>query len=294
MSELVRLERLCKAYPNQEKPAVDNVSLSIDKGSVYGLIGCNGSGKSSLARILTGLLRPTSGHIWINEGRDASATSDWQRSNVAYLSQSPLALNTMTVKESMDFFGRLYRTKSSNKQQKCLLEKLGILRFHNQEVRSLSGGQSKLVQLAIAISSNRPFVILDEPTNELDALNRRLVWDEIEALSHKGVTVLVITHAVSEVESCLTHLGIMDKGRLIANGTVNQVMQNVQNRRTIAYRTASNSDKSSKPWEQIVDVDQVPRIVSKLCHEGADDITISSPNLEDVFVNLIASKSNKA
>ena len=86
----------------------------------------------------------------------------------------------------------------------------------------------------------------------------------------------------------------MDKGRLIANGTVNQVMQNVQNRRIIAYRTASNSDKSSKPWEQIVDVDQVPRIISKLCHEGADDITISSPNLEDVFVNLIASKSNKA
>ena len=91
----------------------------------------------------------------------------------------------------MDFFGRLYGTKSSNKQQKRLLEKLDILRFHNQEVRSLSGGQSKLVQLAIAISSNRPFVILDEPTNELDALNRRLVWDEIEALSHKGVTVLV-------------------------------------------------------------------------------------------------------
>ncbi|WP_350338448.1 ATP-binding cassette domain-containing protein [Corynebacterium sp. MSK072] len=75
MSELVRLERLCKAYPNQENPAVDNVSLSIDKGSVYGLIGRNGSGKSSLARILTGVLRPTSGHVWINEGRDAAATS---------------------------------------------------------------------------------------------------------------------------------------------------------------------------------------------------------------------------
>ena len=113
-------------------------------------------------------------------------------------------------------------------------------------------------------------------------------------LSHKGVTVLVITHAVSEVESCLTHLGIMDKGRLIANGTVNQVMQNVQNRRTIAYRTESNSDKSSEPCEQIVGVDEVPRIVSKLCDEGAGDITISSPNLEDVFVNLIASQTNEA
>ncbi|MER0102501.1 hypothetical protein, partial [Corynebacterium sp. KPL2734] len=115
---------------------------------------------------------------------------------------------------------------------------------------------------------------------------------------HEAYHGLQIHHTsgrnLSEVESCLTHLGIMDKGRLIANGTVNQVMQNVQNRRTIAYRTASNSDKSSKPWEQTVDVDQVPRIVSKLCHEGADDITISSPNLEDVFVNLIASKSNKA
>ena len=200
----------------------------------------------------------------------------------------------MTVKESMDFFDRLYGTKSSKKQQKNLLEKLGILRFHNQEVRSLSGGQSRLVQLAIAISSNRPFVILDEPTNELDALNRRLVWDEIATLAQQVVTVLVITHAVSEVESCLTHLGIMDRGRLIADGTVNHVMQNVQNRRTIAYRTESNSDKSSEPWEQIVDVDQVPRIVSKLCHEGADDITISSPNLEDVFVNLIASRTNEA
>ena len=86
----------------------------------------------------------------------------------------------------------------------------------------------------------------------------------------------------------------MDKGRLIANGTVNQVMQNVQNRRTIAYRTASNSDKSSEPCEQIVGVDEVPRIVSKLCDEGAGDITISSPNLEDVFVNLIASQTNEA
>ncbi|MER0102182.1 MULTISPECIES: ABC transporter ATP-binding protein [Corynebacterium] len=294
MSELVRLERLCKAYPNQENPAVDNVSLSIDKGSVYGLIGRNGSGKSSLARILTGVLRPNSGHVWINEGRDAAATADWQRSNVAYLSQSPLALNTMTVKESMTYFGRLYGTKSSKKQQKRLLEKLGILRFHNQEVRSLSGGQSKLVQLAIAISSNRPFVILDEPTNELDTLNRRLVWNEIANLSQEGVTILVITHAVSEAESCLTHLGVMDKGRLIANGTVDQIMQEIQNRRTIAYRTESNTDKGSAPWEQIVDVDQVPRIISKLYLEGAEDITISSPSLEDVFVNLVASKTNKA
>ena len=187
-----------------------------------------------------------------------------------------------------------YQVSTKKGSGPSLLEKLGILRFHNQEVRSLSGGQSKLVQLAIAISSNRPFVILDEPTNELDALNRRIVWEEIAALSQQGVTVLVITHAVSEVESCLTHLGIMDRGRLIANGTVNQVMQNVQNRRTIAYRTESDSDKSSEPWKQIVDVDQVPRIVSKLCHEGADDITISSPNLEDVFINLIESKTNEA
>ena len=83
MSELVRLERLCKSYPNREKLAVDNVSLSIDKGSVYGLIGRNGSGKSSLARVLTGVLRPTSGHIWINKGRDASATC------LLYTSPSP-------------------------------------------------------------------------------------------------------------------------------------------------------------------------------------------------------------
>ncbi|MFS0212274.1 ABC transporter ATP-binding protein [Corynebacterium striatum] len=287
MMETIQLEHVCKSYPGQEHPAVDDVTLTIEKGSVYGLIGRNGSGKSSLVRILAGILHPTSGDIWVDKKKDAAGTARWQRSSIAYLTQSPLALNSMTVRESLDCFSRLYGANQSKIQRENILERLGLAQYGNQVVRSLSGGQSKLVQLGIAISSERPFVILDEPTNELDAFNRRLVWTEIDRLAKQGVTVLVITHAVSEVESCLTHLGIMHEGRLIVSGTVDEVMQDNRKRRTIVYRTGSESNGDHAVFEQIVDEESIPRVVSELCGEGITDITITSANLEDLFVAAV-------
>ncbi|MFW9244384.1 ABC transporter ATP-binding protein [Corynebacterium striatum] len=286
----IQLQNVCKSFPGQDHPAVDGVTLTIEKGSVFGLIGRNGSGKSTLAKMLAGILRPTSGDILVDGKKNASETSRWQRSRIAYLTQSPLALNTMTVRESLDCFSRLYGANQPKAHREETLERLGLTQHGNQIVRSLSGGQSKLVQLGIAISSERPFVILDEPTNELDAFNRRLVWAEIDRLAKQGTTVLVITHAVSEVESCLTHLGIMHEGHLVVSGTVDEVIQDNRRQRTVTYRTSPESKDKKAVFKQFVNEESVPKVVLDLYNKGVTDITITSANLEDLFVSTVGHK----
>lgn len=286
----IRLQNVCKSFPGQDHPAVDGVTLTIEKGSVFGLIGRNGSGKSTLAKMLAGILRPTSGDILVDGKKNASETARWQRSRIAYLTQSPLALNTMTVRESLDCFSRLYGANQPKAHREETLERLGLTQHGNQIVRSLSGGQSKLVQLGIAISSERPFVILDEPTNELDAFNRRLVWAEIDRLAKQGTTVLVITHAVSEVESCLTHLGIMHEGHLVVSGTVDEVIQDNRRQRTVTYRTSPESKDEKAVFKQFVNEESVPKVVLDLYNKGVTDITITSANLEDLFVSTVGHK----
>ncbi|HFG8949244.1 ABC transporter ATP-binding protein [Corynebacterium striatum] len=286
----IQLQNVCKSFPGQDHPAVDGVTLTIEKGSVFGLIGRNGSGKSTLAKMLAGILRPTSGDILVDGKKNASETARWQRSRIAYLTQSPLALNTMTVRESLDCFSRLYGANQPKAHREETLERLGLTQHGNQIVRSLSGGQSKLVQLGIAISSERPFVILDEPTNELDAFNRRLVWAEIDRLAKQGTTVLVITHAVSEVESCLTHLGIMHEGHLVVSGTVDEVIQDNRRQRTVTYRTSPESKDEKAVFKQFVNEESVPKVVLDLYNKGVTDITITSANLEDLFVSTVGHK----
>lgn len=286
----IQLQNVCKSFPGQDHPAVDGVTLTIEKGSVFGLIGRNGSGKSTLAKMLAGILRPTSGDILVDGKKNASETARWQRSRIAYLTQSPLALNTMTVRESLDCFSRLYGANQPKAHREETLERLGLTQHGNQIVRSLSGGQSKLVQLGIAISSERPFVILDEPTNELDAFNRRLVWSEIDRLAKQGTTVLVITHAVSEVESCLTHLGIMHEGHLVVSGTVDEVIQDNRRQRTVTYRTSPESKEEKAVFKQFVNEESVPKVVLDLYNKGVTDITITSANLEDLFVSTVGHK----
>ncbi|MDK8834016.1 ABC transporter ATP-binding protein [Corynebacterium striatum] len=286
----IQLQNVCKSFPGQDHPAVDGVTLTIEKGSVFGLIGRNGSGKSTLAKMLAGILRPTSGDILVDGKKNASETALWQRSRIAYLTQSPLALNTMTVRESLDCFSRLYGANQPKAHREETLERLGLTQHGNQIVRSLSGGQSKLVQLGIAISSERPFVILDEPTNELDAFNRRLVWAEIDRLAKQGTTVLVITHAVSEVESCLTHLGIMHEGHLVVSGTVDEVIQDNRRQRTVTYRTSPESKDEKAVFKQFVNEESVPKVVLDLYNKGVTDITITSANLEDLFVSTVGHK----
>ncbi|ATZ07892.1 TPA: ABC transporter ATP-binding protein [Corynebacterium striatum] len=290
MMKTIQLQNVCKSFPGQDHPAVDGVTLTIEKGSVFGLIGRNGSGKSTLAKMLAGILRPTSGDILVDGKKNASETARWQRSRIAYLTQSPLALNTMTVRESLDCFSRLYGANQPKAHREETLERLGLTQHGNQIVRSLSGGQSKLVQLGIAISSERPFVILDEPTNELDAFNRRLVWAEIDRLAKQGTTVLVITHAVSEVESCLTHLGIMHEGHLVVSGTVDEVIQDNRRQRTVTYRTSPESKDEKAVFKQFVNEESVPKVVLDLYNKGVTDITITSANLEDLFVSTVGHK----
>ncbi|MEJ4113529.1 ABC transporter ATP-binding protein [Corynebacterium kroppenstedtii] len=279
---MITLHDISKRYTVSEDQALRSVSLSIPQGSVVGIVGRNGSGKSTLVSIMCGLLRPSLGYIEIEGNSDPDFVDEWQRKNIAFLSQSPLALNSLTVKEAISHFRSLYKSFLDEEEVEQLYRRLNLDSVVDRNCAQLSGGQRKLVQLAIAVSSGRKLVVLDEPTNELDPINRELVWGEITRLSGEGTTVIVVTHAVAEVEDILSEVVVLDEGVVVAHEHCDGSADPRGGHRFIVrYRDRGELCQ--------VEVDQgdVPTLVGSLASRGFVDIEIGRVSLEDRFIELV-------
>lgn len=278
---LVNVNNVSKMYPGQELFAVKDVSFSIEKGQVLGIVGRNGSGKSTLSKMLAGLLNPSKGSIDLGKCSENISLDKWQRRNIAYLTQSPLSLNSLTVYEAISMFSKLYKANVTEGEKYNILSRLGLSAISTKNCSRLSGGQRKLVQLAIAIASKRRLIILDEPTNELDPLNRRLVWDELADLANEGRSVVVVTHAIAEVESILTNVLVMKKGCLIACREIDSTLITRGDEFTIEY-----NDLEGK-HQIFTSVVSLGPDIQSLVESGATDLSVSRTSLEDIFIRMI-------
>ena len=192
-----------------------NISLTVKPGTIVGLLGPNGAGKTTLLRQLVGLSRPTSGHIAIG-GRTVVAGKSWVKETIAYLPQHPLALSDLTVEEAIRssalLRGQSHDEAKRNTEQ--LLEFLILRPLRHRQVAGLSGGEHRLVGIASVVVAPTPILALDEPTNELDPLMRRRVWDFIERLRDPDRIVLLVSHNVLEAERVLDRVLIMTQGQI--------------------------------------------------------------------------------
>jgi len=216
---LLQIEELTKVYRTGTR-ANDRINLAIDEGEVFGLLGHNGAGKTTLVNQVVGLLRPTAGSIRI-DGRDMVADPSLARKLCSFQAQSQVPIDGLTPRQAIDLLGQLRGASQSDVKARRarLMEALDLEEWIDVDASRLSGGVKRLVAFAMAAVVPGRVVMLDEPTNDVDPVRRRLLWRQVRTLADHGAAVLLVTHNVIEAERSVDRLAILDDGRVIAEGT---------------------------------------------------------------------------
>ena len=210
---------LCKSY--KRGPLVnDHVSICLERGEVFGLLGPNGAGKTTLVSQIIGLTKPNSGRIVI-EGVDTVADPDYARQACSFQAQTQVPITGLKATQAIELVGRVRggSAKQVRKRTQDLLSQLEMEEWAHKQAYTFSGGMKRLVAFCMAAVVPGRIVILDEPTNDIDPLRRRLLWEQVRVLVELGSAVLLVTHNVLEAERAVDRLAIINKGKVIRTGT---------------------------------------------------------------------------
>jgi len=217
----VQVSHLVKRFP--ATVAVDNVSFEIRRGEIFGILGPNGSGKTTTIRILCGLMEPTSGNATV-AGFDITRQPDRVKANIGYMSQSFGLYRDLTVEENLRFYGRLYSLHDNALRERLqsTMERMMLIEIRGRLVAPLSGGQRQRLALGCAVVHRPRVLFLDEPTAGVDPAARRTFWEIIHSLAAEGTTIIVTTHYMDEAER-FDRLAFLSRGHLTAIGTPAEV-----------------------------------------------------------------------
>ncbi len=216
---IISVKNVCKDYKNVK--ALNNVSLSINEGELYGLLGVNGAGKTTLLKILSGLTNMTSGEFIVS-GYSNKEMDEIKKLVDISPQESAVAMN-LTVLENLKFFQGLYNQKDEEYLNQ-IINDLGLSEVTKQRAKTLSGGYQRRLSIALGLISKPKILFLDEPTLGLDVLARRELWNIINKFKGK-ITIILTSHYLEEIEALCDRVSIMSKGNLLIEGTIDEIKE---------------------------------------------------------------------
>jgi ABC-2 type transport system ATP-binding protein len=221
---MIELERVTKRFGELE--AVRELSLRVERGEVFALLGPNGAGKTTTVKLIAGLLRPTAGVVRVS-GFDVAREPLEVKRRLSYVPDQPYLYEKLTGREFLQFVGRLHRMNGAELERGIdqLLEFFDCAGYADELTESYSHGMKQRIVIASALLTNPEVLVIDEPMVGLDPRSARLVKDTFRDRAHDGVTVFMCTHMLSVAEELADRMGIVDRGRLIAWGTLAELRQ---------------------------------------------------------------------
>jgi ABC-2 type transport system ATP-binding protein len=219
---MIRVENLCKAYRNLR--AVDGVSFDVKEGELFGFLGPNGAGKTTSLSMISGLLKPDQGQIEIN-GIDVWQNPKAAKAQLGLVPQDISLYEELSARENLQFWGSLYSIPRStlNKKIDELLEKVGLADRAKDAVSKYSGGMKRRLNLAVGLVHQPKVIFFDEPTVGIDPQSRNNILDLIRETAEAGTTIIFTTHHLEEAEMLCERIAIMDQGKILATGSVDEL-----------------------------------------------------------------------
>jgi len=305
---IANMKNVVKRYG--EFVALDHLDLDIKEGEILGLLGPNGAGKTTAIRSLTGLISIDSGDITLF-GQKQNVNNIEVRRNLGLVTQEISVFKDMTAEQNLRYFGGLYGLKGSELTSNVarVLNFIGLTDRANKKPGTFSGGMQRRLNIGCALVHRPKLVIMDEPTVGIDPQSRNHILDSVRQIASEGTTVIYTTHYMEEVQAICSRISIMDSGRVIADGTIDELVGRISHEDTIRLTAVMASKALHDEITAIAGVKNVSvsgneyviisgaesgnlnRIMEvAMRHGGVANITADKPNLEDVFLTLTGRK----
>lgn len=301
MSKILELQSLRKYYATQK--AVDDISFSIEKGSIFGLLGPNGAGKTTLLRMITGIFYPDMGEITL-DGKRFDPLNDVQL--IGYMPEERGLYKKMKIGEQALYLAQLKglsRTEAMEKI-KFWFKKLEMETWWNKKVEDLSKGMSQKLQFVTTVLHEPKLIILDEPFSGLDPLNANLIKDEIFGLAKRGSTIIFSTHRMEQVEEICDHIILMNLGKKVLDGTVSDIKQSFKENKfnirlngdVVNTNSSAFSILEEKKNGLVVKINEGFKSNDILLHFLQQGATVESfneilPSLNEIFIRIVEGSS---
>jgi ABC-2 type transport system ATP-binding protein len=302
VTDAIRTQALTRRFG--ELVALDQLTLAVAEGEIFGLVGPDGAGKTTTMRLLTGILEPSSGEAWV-DGLEVVRDAEPIKDRIGYMAQRFGLYPDLTVQENIDFYADLYEVPAEGRNERVerLLAFSNLTPFKRRQAGNLSGGMKQKLGLACALIHTPRVLFLDEPTNGVDPVSRRDFWRILYQLQQERVTIFVSTAYLDEAERC-NRVGLLHQGRLLACDTVDGVKGLLQGallevccdtpRQAVGHLRAASLGSATLFGDRIHilvgDADRGRTAVEKAlqaagipCHE----LRVIEPTLEDVFTSAI-------
>ncbi|KAA9008454.1 ABC transporter ATP-binding protein [Paenibacillus spiritus] len=290
-----------------EVTAVDNLSLNVREGEIFGFLGANGAGKSTVIHMVASLLRATQGSIEVL-GKDLAKHRRFAKLNIGIVPQDIAIYEEMTAYENVSFFAGLYGLRGNELRERSeeALEFVGLGDKRKEFPKNFSGGMKRRLNIACAIAHRPKLIIMDEPTVGIDPHSRNYILESVRKLNAMGCTIIYTSHYMEEVEEICTRIVILDHGKIIAEGTKDQLKSIITDTKEIWIGVRNAEELNLEPYRQLPGImtvkmaDGVLQIVSRaeignlnlilqrLLQDGAEirSVDEQAPNLETVFLTL--------
>ncbi|MGD2245625.1 MAG: ABC transporter ATP-binding protein [Candidatus Aminicenantes bacterium] len=301
---MLDISHLTKTFDSLK--AVDDISFNVSKGEIFGFLGPNGAGKTTTISMISGLLKPDSGKIQI-DNMDLNTEIQKIKKIMGVVPQEMAFYEELSAKENLIFWGKLQGLgrKTLSDRMAYLVEKTGLTGRENEPLKKYSGGMKRRINLIIGLIHQPKVLLLDEPTIGIDVQTKLNVYELIREASERGTTIIYTTHNLSEAEELCHRIAIIDKGTILAQGTLEELIQIVGEKDVVLFQGSFSTDLASQIITRFKDTEvlsisgekivlsveaskNIPIILGEFFKAGlaVEDISIKQPNLESVFLKL--------